>query len=160
MEFRLIEKNDYESCINLANSSMDILEDLIDLPEMKKYLKNRLEGKYFYKLVEIMEIYLCIENGKIIGMGGIKSLKANNKFGVIDKLYVSHEIKKKGIGSQIMAVLEKRAKDRGFEKLVLEAFPSAVGFYEKKGFQITGKSDFSPEETSEKITLILMEKNL
>ena len=59
-----------------------------------------------------------------------------------------------------MAVLEKRAKDRGFEKLVLEAFPSAVGFYEKKGFKITGKSEFSPEDISESITLITMEKDL
>ncbi len=160
MIFRLIEEKDHHDCISLAVSSLGLLEDLNGLPKMKEYLQDRLQGKYYLKLVEIMDIYLCIEDGKIIGMGGIKSLKSNDKIGVIDKLYVSHKIKKKGIGSQLMAVLEKRAKDRGFEKLVLEAFPSAVGFYEKKGFKITGKSEFSPEDISESITLITMEKDL
>jgi N-acetylglutamate synthase-like GNAT family acetyltransferase len=163
MEIHWLKKTDskfIKESIEIAVDSTQTLEDLKELNETKTFLIKRLEGDYFTKLFDFMEIVIITENDKILGLCGLKKLKNSNKIGVIDKLYVNKNIKGKGLGSQLINFLFNRATEREFEKLVLEAFPSAVKFYEKVGFSITGQSTFSPPKSNEKLSLITMEKNL
>lgn len=44
----------------------------------------------------------------------------------------------KGIGASIISFAENIAKDRGFKYIVMHARDTAIGFYEKFGYQIDG----------------------
>ena len=44
----------------------------------------------------------------------------------------------KGIGESIMLFAEKLALDKGYTKIIMHARDSALGFYEKMGYSITG----------------------
>ena len=45
-----------------------------------------------------------------------------------------------GLGSSILSALEKRVKTRGASYIILDSRESAIGFYKKNGYRITGKA--------------------
>ena len=61
----------------------------------------------------------------------------------------------KGIGKVLMQFAENIARDRGYKKIIMHARKSAVGFYEKSGYETTG-------DEFEEVTIphFIMEKNL
>lgn len=61
----------------------------------------------------------------------------------------------KGIGRVLMQFAENLARDRCYKKITMHARKSAVGFYEKLGYEVTG-------EEFEEVTIphYVMEKNL
>lgn len=61
----------------------------------------------------------------------------------------------KGIGRVIMQFAENISRDRGYKKLIMHARKTAMGFYEKLGYKITGN-----EFTEVTIPHYIMEKEL
>jgi len=61
----------------------------------------------------------------------------------------------KGIGRVLMQFAENIARDRGFKKLIMHARKTAMGFYEKLGYNRVGNEFF--EVT---ISHYIMEKGL
>lgn len=61
----------------------------------------------------------------------------------------------KGIGRVLMSFSENVARDRGYKKMVMNARKTALGFYEKLGYKITGG-----EFLEVTIPHFLMEKDL
>jgi len=61
----------------------------------------------------------------------------------------------KGIGKVLLQFAENIARDRGFKKIIMHARKTAIGFYEKLGYTITG-------DEFEEVTIphYIMEKNL
>ncbi len=55
------------------------------------------------------------------------------------QMAVKDNQQRKGIGASIMAFAENLSKDKGYKKIMMHARDTAVGFYEKFGYQI--KSD-------------------
>lgn len=55
------------------------------------------------------------------------------------QMAVSNGLQGKGIGRVLMSFAENIARDMGKEKLLMHARKSAVGFYEKLGYEISGK---------------------
>ena len=53
---------------------------------------------------------------------------------------VEEGLRSKGAGSLVLEELEKKAKRKGAEYAVLNARENAVGFYEKHGYEVIGKS--------------------
>lgn len=51
----------------------------------------------------------------------------------IENLWVSPELIGKGVGKSLFSHALNRSRERGFQKLQLEADPNAIGFYEKMG---------------------------
>lgn len=84
-------------------------------------------------------IYYIVErNGEILGGAGIKQL--DNYVGNIcelQKMYFLPEARGVGLGSQMMEICLKKAKEFGFEKCYLETLPymeEARKLYRKVGF--------------------------
>jgi predicted GNAT family N-acyltransferase len=61
----------------------------------------------------------------------------------------------KGIGAALMQFAENLARDRGMKKVVMHARKTAVGFYEKQGYKVSG-----PEFQEVTIPHFEMEKEL
>jgi ribosomal protein S18 acetylase RimI-like enzyme len=53
---------------------------------------------------------------------------------------VEEQCRNRGVGAEILRELEKRARERGAEAVVLNARDRAVHFYEKHGYRTTGKA--------------------
>ena len=51
---------------------------------------------------------------------------------------VLNNLQGKGIGRALMMFAENIARDRGFRKISMHARKTAVGFYEKLGYEVEG----------------------
>lgn len=58
----------------------------------------------------------------------------------VRQMAVNNNLQGKGIGASIMAFAENLARDKGYSKLIMHARDSAIGFYEKFGYKVTGDS--------------------
>jgi ribosomal protein S18 acetylase RimI-like enzyme len=55
------------------------------------------------------------------------------------QMAVLNNLQGKGIGRALMQFAENIARDRGFRKITMHARKTAVGFYEKLGYQVEGE---------------------
>ena len=54
------------------------------------------------------------------------------------QMAVLNNLQGKGIGRALMQFAENIARDRGYRKIIMHARASAIGFYEKLGYQVSG----------------------
>lgn len=73
--------------------------------------------------------------------------------------YVTGVVANNGVGSGLLQVLEKRARELGLKKLKLSSSINARPFYEKNGYVASSKGQHTLQ-TGVKIDCIFMEKNL
>lgn len=71
------------------------------------------------------------------------------------QMAVQNNLQGKGIGASIMNFAENVARDAGYKKLIMHARKTAIGFYEKLGYTVTGK-----EFLEVSIPHFMMEKKL
>ena len=76
------------------------------------------------------EIFCAFENEKLVGTIGL----LNNE---IVGFYISPSKRGQGIGTKLFDFIENQAKQKGYKTLLLTSTPSAVKFYQNKGFQQT-----------------------
>lgn len=54
------------------------------------------------------------------------------------QMAVQNNLQGKGIGASMMNFAENIARDKGYKKLMMHARKSAIGFYEKLGYKVSG----------------------
>lgn len=81
---------------------------------------------------EALHVLIYSEN-KAIATGRILS------DGRIGRVAVLKEFRKKGLGLEIVSSLVNQAKKKNFEKVYLDSQEDAIIFYEKLGFELSGK---------------------
>lgn len=55
------------------------------------------------------------------------------------QMAVQNNLQGKGIGASLMNFAENVATDKGYKKLMMHARKTAVGFYEKLGYKVSGR---------------------
>jgi putative acetyltransferase len=82
--------------------------------------------------------FVCEENGKIVGGGGVAPLQGSDgTICELKKMYFLPEGRGKGRGQKVLSTCLKAAKEIGFESCYLETFNTmkdAMKLYEKNGF--------------------------
>lgn len=81
--------------------------------------------------------------------------KEDNKSLRLRQMAVQNNLQGKGIGASMMNFAELLARDKGFQKLIMHARKTALGFYEKLGYKVVGD-----EFTEVTIPHYVMEKKL
>jgi len=71
------------------------------------------------------------------------------------QMAVKNNLQRKGIGGSILSFAENLSRDKGYRKIMMHARDTAVGFYEKFGYIVTGEP-FTEINLPHRI----MEKNL
>ena len=81
------------------------------------------------------EFFVALLGGNVVGMGALK--KIDGKTAEIKRMRVNPRYQRRGIGSEILKKLIKRAKLSGYERLILDSSvkrKAAHNLYEKYGF--------------------------
>ena len=131
---------EYQQMINLRN---EILRKPLNL----SFLKDELDKEKNDILIGVFD------EDKILGCC---LLTIVDKTSVrLRQMAVQNNLQGKGIGASMMNYAENIARDRGFKKLIMHARKTAIGFYEKLGYKVTGN-----EFIEISIPHIVMEKKL
>ena len=69
------------------------------------------------------------------------------------QMAVDESVQLKGVGASILHFAENLARDKGYRRMIMHARITAIGFYEKFGFQVIG-----PEFNEVNLPHRLMEK--
>lgn len=123
-----------------------IEEDIPQITQMKKredleqYLKRVRETK------EEKAIYLVMENdGVVIGHVFLKfyGTKKHPDYPEIEDLFIREDLRSRGIGTRLIEMCEKLAKEKGFNKIGLGVNPTlnprAKALYERLGYKDLGE---------------------
>lgn len=92
-----------------------------------------------YRQKEIGYLHIgCVESLDDKLVGGLMMVPLNNKEIRMMQVAVDGKYQREGIGHQMIAYAEKRAKEAGYSRLIMHAMLSVVHFYEKLGFRAEG----------------------
>jgi len=81
-----------------------------------------------YKKIKKGIVYIARQNKKIIA-----TIELNKNH--ISGFYVKNNLTKKGIGTKILNLIEKKAKKNGIKTIGLQCNNSSIEFYLKKGYK-------------------------
>lgn len=92
-----------------------------------------------YRQKEIGYLHIgCVESLDDKLVGGLMMVPLNDKEIRMMQVAVDGKYQREGIGHQMIAYAEKRAKEAGYSRLIMHAMLSVVHFYEKLGFRTEG----------------------
>ena len=90
----------------------------------------RLRPEKYAGAIDKYEFFVAEEGGVVVGFGEL-----GPEAGAIQGLYVSPEVKGRGVGWKLLCTLEERARAYGLKSLRLTSSLNAVPFYERAGFR-------------------------
>lgn len=92
-----------------------------------------------YREKEIEYLHIgCIESLDDRLVGGLMLVPVNDEEIRMMQVAVDSRYQREGVGHQMVAYAEKRAKEAGYSRLVMHSMLSVVHFYEKLGFKADG----------------------
>ena len=142
MALRMIDHGtkEYQQMVNLRNEILrKPLGLTFDPVELEKEKEDILMGAF--------------EDDRILGCCLLTRMDATTVR--LRQMAVPNSMQGKGVGRALMIFAENVARDLGYKKLCMHARSSAVGFYQKLGYAITG-----PEFLEVTIAHYIMEKAL
>ncbi|MBV9603171.1 MAG: N-acetyltransferase [Chloroflexi bacterium] len=103
--------------------------------------------------------------GQVVGWASLNQFNPRPAYdNVADfSVYVAREARGSGVGTLLLSALEERARQIGFHKLVLAAFPTnsaGMRLYTQRGFQVVGTYREQGLLDGRWVDVILMEKIL
>lgn len=99
--------------------------------------ENRTQYLRYNTLGDIHDVVLAFEDDNPIGCASFKFFERG--IAEVKRVFIKKEYRGKGVSKQLMGLLEKRAKEKGFYKLVLESgapLIEAMGLYYKMGYAV------------------------
>jgi N-acetylglutamate synthase-like GNAT family acetyltransferase len=131
---------EYQQMVNLR---MEILRKPLGLGFTKEELEQEKDDILIAAFEEDKMLACCILT------------KNDDKCIRLRQMAVQNNLQGKGIGASMMIFAETLARDKGFKRLAMHARKTALGFYEKLGYKVTGD-----EFTEVTIPHYVMEKQL
>jgi N-acetylglutamate synthase-like GNAT family acetyltransferase len=125
MQLKIIQHDtpEYDQMVKLR---MEILRIPLGLTFTEEQLANEKD-----------DILICaFENGEIIGCCVLT--RHDTDMLQLRQMAVRQDIQAKGIGKTILEYAERTALENGYSILMMHARDTAVGFYQKCGYEISG----------------------
>jgi len=122
---------------NSDNRDFIELVKLLDTDLAKRDGEDHPFYAQFNKIDKIKYVVLAYENEKPLGCGAIKEYDA--KAMEIKRMYVSPEMRNKGIATKILSELENWASEQSYARCLLETGkrqPEAIALYKKNGYKL------------------------
>lgn len=83
--------------------------------------------------------YVLVENERVVGGIGLAEFDIDRKCCELQKLYLDEAVRGSGIGYKMIAFIEERAREMGYEQMYLEThtnLAAAIHIYEKSGYKM------------------------
>lgn len=135
MEIRLIKQNEFEKVHKLIKITCETswttfypkssIEYVIELTKPDK-LKETAKGNHFY---------VVVENGQIIGCGGIRPYYGSLTESGLFVIFVNPNYQGKGIGTLIIKTLENDDYGKRAKRIEIPSSIPAIPFYRKLGYE-------------------------
>ena len=122
----------------------------------RDYLFNGIENpdQYLQDPWEKRSIHVVVEsNALVLGVGRLTYDDDGN--GVVSQMAVKPEFRGKNVGCIILEHLVKLCVFNSSEKIYMSAHESAIGFYEKSGFNTIGAKFTSPKTDIVHVSMVL-----
>ncbi len=110
-----------------------------------QYLQDTWEKKSIHVVVEL--------DKKVLGVGRLTYDDDRN--GIVSQMVVVPEFRKKNVGTMILEHLVKLCVFNSSEKIYMSARESAIGFYERLGFNTIGAKFKSPKTGIVHVSMVL-----
>jgi putative acetyltransferase len=99
-------------------------------PEVIEIWAGRLRPEKYAEAIDRYDFFVAEEDGVVVGFGELGA-----EAGEVQGLYVSPDVKGRGVGRELLRTLEERARACGLKSLRLTSSLNAVPFYERAGFR-------------------------
>ncbi|SEW18278.1 GNAT family N-acetyltransferase [[Clostridium] fimetarium] len=99
--------------------------------------ENRLQYIQYNKLEDIHDVIIVYDEAIPIGCASFKLF--GNDIAEVKRVFIKEEYRGKGISKELLNLIEERAKEKGFKKLILESgepLVQAMSLYKKSGYVI------------------------
>ena len=86
---------------------------------------------------QIPDVLIAYDDGKAVGCAGLK--RYDDKSTEIKRVWVQPEYRRQHIADKMMQLVEQKAKEQGFARVILQTRPQmteAVGMYTKRGYKL------------------------
>ena len=86
---------------------------------------------------QIPDVLIAYDDGKAVGCAGLK--RYDDKSTEIKRVWVQPEYRRQHIEGKMMQLVEQKAKEQGFARVILQTRPQmteAVGMYTKRGYKL------------------------
>jgi len=123
--------------IKLIDHGTKEYKQMVDLRYeiLRKPLNLAFEAEELEK--EKNDILICVfEEEKILGCCLLT--KIDKDCIRLRQMAVQNNLQGKGIGASMMHFAENVSRDAGYKKLIMHARKTAIGFYEKLGYKVSG----------------------
>lgn len=99
-------------------------------PEVIEVWAGGLRSEKYAEAIDKYEFFVAEEDGVVVGFGEL-----GQEAGAVQGLYVSPDVKGRGVGRELLRTLEESARSHGLKSLRLISSLNAVAFYEREGFE-------------------------
>ena len=103
-------------------------------PEVIELWAGRLRPEKYTEAIDRYDFFVAEEDGVVVGFGELGA-----EAGEVQGLYVSPDVKGRGVGRELLRKLEETARAYGLKSLRLTSSLNAVPFYERAGFRAVGE---------------------
>jgi N-acetylglutamate synthase-like GNAT family acetyltransferase len=129
---RQIEERDLQRVSALIQNTL-LVSNLVDYDlEIVGNLQNAFSPAQLRILARRRRIYVYEQDGAVLGTIGLEGSKVYNFF-------VSPDKQGRGIGAELLAFIENRARRQGLRTLSVDSSVTAVSFYKKMGYRRAGE---------------------
>lgn len=119
IKFREIKPEDNTAVAELVRYNLKV--NGLDLPGTVYYDENLNYLSDFYRDSKTKRFYyVAEEDGIIVGGIGLAEFEYFDGCAELQKLYLSDEVKGKGLGYRLISLIEDKARELGYRKLYLE----------------------------------------
>ncbi|NIF07490.1 GNAT family N-acetyltransferase [Chryseobacterium sp. Tr-659] len=126
-QIRLAAAEDYARIMEIWESAVKATHDFLSEEDFHHF-KEVIPRDYLPNL----EVYLITENGEAQGFASVAE-------GNLEMLFIHNDMRGKGYGKKLYQFMKE---ETGLTKVdVNEQNPQAIGFYEKMGFKVIGRSE-------------------
>lgn len=125
----------------LIELDKEAVEDFYELIKDIYTRKDFYNIDYYYRNGEF---YLLIDDNENI-IGTCAYIMKDPQTAELKRFRIKKDLRGKGLGKNFLAYMENKLKDKGFKTLVLDTSimrESTLKFYDKMGFEVTGKEPF------------------
>jgi len=137
LSIRKAEAQDCPSIAQVHTSAVRAISTSLYTPEeIEAWAIPRTPEDYEQSICR-KEFYVAVEDDVIVGFGVL-----NQDSRVIEAVYVSPDVMRRGVGLMILGLLEERARALGLEVLALNASMNAVRFYQRAGYVAQEESKY------------------